>query len=502
MQATTTQSSTPVGQSALIGIFWSLVANWGSRIATFVLFIVLARFLTPEQYGVVAAASTILMFISLIAEFGMSDAIVQRPALVAQDVNLPFFVSTAVSILAAVAAAFMSNFFEKWLAVPGLAPVVAWLCAIAPLSTVALFQEAMYRRNLEFRALAMRALIGNIVAGPVAVLAAYLGAGIWSLVLLNYLTVVAGVIWLWAFPQWIPSFRFNLVSMREISWFGLSVVSMRVVDFFTLRLIDYIILYRFGVATLGVYTVGSRLYQVLIQLLQSALNNVSLSILSKIADERERMVAIYIRAITMSGIVGAPVFVFCSAVSHELCAVLFGAKWAGVDGISAPLLLLGALQCVQYLNGPYLSARGKPHTVLIISLVKYAVTIVGLLLVPSTDARLLIISFCVFQLVATPLTFWAVCHDLKVPVGLLLRTMAAITLCNAAGYIAVVLVRPEIPEIVFRVTGNIGLMAVLFCAFILAFAAVLLTVARKEMQTVMNFILNAIAMRRSLRRAG
>lgn len=494
-------SRSPVSRIALDGIFWSLVANWGSRFSNFILFVILARFLTPDEYGIVAVAGTVLMFISLISEFGMGDALVQRQRLQPADVNLPFYVSTIFSIFLCVSGVITAPLLEQWLNVPGLAAVVPWLCALAPLSSITIFQESMYRREFKFRTLALRALVANLIAGPVAITAAYLGAGLWSLVILNYLTVVVSMAWLWASPLWWPSLAFNVISLREIARFGLSVASMRVLDFLTLRLIDYIILDRFGVAALGLYTVGARLYQVLMQLLQGALNNVSLSVLSKISDERERIAAIYLRAISISGVIGAPVFVFCSAASPELCLLLFGTRWAGVAAMSAPLLLLGALQCVQYLNGQYLTARGKPSIVLAIALVKCAFTIIGLLFVPAVDVRNLIICFCIFQLVATPLSFWAVFRDLKIPPVQFTKTILSIIICNAAGYFTVVLARPHVTDLIPAAAGGIGVLTALCIAFIIGFGLVLLTVGRNELTVVSNFLKNAIAFRNPSTRA-
>lgn len=491
-----------IGRSALVGIFWSLATNWGSRLATFILFVVLARFLTPEQYGLVSAANVVLMIIPLVAEFGFGDAVVQRPHLKPEQINLPFYLSTAVSLIVSFAAAMFAQTIEQRLGTPGLAPVVVWLSGTAPIMTIAAFQEAMYRRNLAFKALAYRAFIGNLVAGPVAVVAAYMGAGIWSLVLLNYLNIVAGMIWLWAYPQWLPSRRLDLPSFFGMARFGLPIVTMRVVDFITLRLIDYIILHRFGIAVFGIYTVGSRLYQILIQLLQAGLSNVALSVLSRISSETERMADIYVRAITISGLIGSPVFVFSAATSSELCSFLFGTRWVGVDVISTPLLLLGAIQCVQFLNGQYLSARGKPQIVLYIALFKYFFTVLGLLLIDAGDARSLVVVFSLLQLTATPLTFGAVAHNLRIAPMRLFRTLLVIALCNGAGYAAVSLARPHVlslierglapsPEL-FAVFGIVGLWLV----FVVVFLAAAFLFGFSELKMIMSFAQKALGPRR------
>ena len=94
-------TSNSIGSAAVRGVFWSIVQNWGGKLFTSVLFIVLARFLNPTDYGMVATAGLVLMLIQMLSEFGFADAIVQKRDLEPSDVNLPFYVSVAVATLLA-----------------------------------------------------------------------------------------------------------------------------------------------------------------------------------------------------------------------------------------------------------------------------------------------------------------------------------------------------------------------------------------------------------------
>ena len=475
-------SGEAIGAIAVRGIFWSLVQNWGAKLFTFVLFVVLARFLTPTDYGLAAAAASVLLLIGLVAEFGFGDAIVQKRDLRPEDINLPFFASVGVATLLALVAAFMAEPIESWLNVPGLAPVIVVACAIAPIAAVSAFQEMNYRRQLAFRQLAFRVLIANLVAGPVAIVLAYLGAGVWSLIVQTYLASIVGLIWLWARPRWWPSGRLELASFLELTRFGASVVSLRLLDFAATRLVEIIIIGRFGIAVFGLYAVGARLYQVLMQLLQSALNEVSLTVLSRIAGERERMGKIYLRATMIAAYLAAPVFVLTAALAPEICGLLFGRHWAGVDAIARPLLLLGAVQSVQYLNGAYLSARGRPSVVLRVALVKYAAMIAGMLLVPTAGVVELVTLFALLQLVATPLSFWAVSHELGVGWQRIVATLAPSALACIAGYGAVALLRWQTDMPLLLVLG-----------FVVVYAAVIALLGRSQVLAISAFFRERLA---------
>ncbi|KKB82372.1 hypothetical protein VW29_16265 [Devosia limi DSM 17137] len=475
-------SEAGIGAIATRGIFWSLVQNWGAKVFTFVLFVSLARILTPADYGLAAAAASVLLLIGLVAEFGFGDAIVQRRDLQPEDVNLPFIVSVGVAASLALGAALMAGHIEAWLRVPGLSPVIVVACALAPVSAMTVFQEMNYRRQLAFRQLAYRVLIANLVAGPVAILLAYRGAGVWSLIAQTYLSTLVGLVWLWARPRWRPSLRLNPVSFLELARFGGAVVSLRLADFAATRLVEIIIIGRFGIAVFGLYAVGSRLYQVLMQLLQSALNEVALTVLSRIASERERMGAIYIRAIMIAAYLAAPVFVLVAALAPEICGLLFGQDWAGVDAIARPLLLLGAVQSVQYLNGAYLSARGRPSVVLRVALVKYAGMIVGIVSIPTTGVVELVTLFVVLQLVATPLSFWAVGHELGLGWRRIAGTLAPSVLACMAGYGAVALLRMQTDMVVVLALG-----------FAAIYGAVIAALGRSQVRAIADFFRSRLA---------
>lgn len=473
-----------IGRLATAGVFWSVVQTWSNRLITFVIFVVLARFLSPVEYGMATAAWICLMLIGIIAEFGFGDAIVQRRDLKPSDINLPFAFSIGLSILLALGAALLAPWLEQVMKVANAGPLIIGLAAIAPLTTISLFQEFSYRRNLDFKNLATRVLIANTIGGIVAIIAAYLGAGAWSLILQNYLTVIIGLIWLWRRPYWRPTREFHLPAFKEMARFGLPVFSLRLIDFAATRLVDVIIVWRFGVAVLGIYAVGSRLYATMMQLLQGALNSVSLSVLSRIADDRARMAQVYLRAITLSSLVAAPAFTLVAALSNEICAVAFGAKWEGVDRISQPLMLVGAIQCIQFLNGPYLTARGKPGLILKIGIVKYAAMIIGLVLLPSSDVVMTVAIFACLQLVATPPSFIAVARELHIPLLEIVRTLAPSLVAHIAAFFSVILVRPLLPTIESDMIRGIELGTV-FCFF---YGAVVLLVGRSQAMSTIAFV--------------
>lgn len=474
-----------IGKLAVRGVAWSIVQNWGGRLITFGLFNVLARFLTPSEFGLASAAIMVMQLITLVAGFGFADAVVQRPNLQPADINLPFFVSTGVSVLLAVACALLAPYIERGLDVEGLAPIIVTLSFVAPIMTLALFQEMSYRRRFAFRPLAFRVLIANVIAGACAIACAAAGFGVWSLVVQTYLAAIVGAIWLWRKPAWWPSRTLNVKSFKELGHFGLSIVSIRLLDFVSMRFFEVLLIGRFGIAIFGLYAVGARLYQTLTQLLQTALNDVSLTILSRVSHDRARMGQIYLQAVVIAAFLFAPIFVGAAAVISELSAVLFGTKWEGMEEVARPLLVLGAVQSVQFLNGPYLSARGRPQLVLAIGSLKSVGIPFGLLLVPSNTIGEFVTVFAITQLLGTPVSFWATARELAVPLGRLLLNLLPAVIACAAAYFAVGWARPSVAA---AVPGALQSGIVLGAIFVVCYGAVAALIGFRQIRMIQAFI--------------
>lgn len=433
-----------LARAARTGVFWSMVQSWGGKILAFGLSILLARLLTPEEFGIASTAALVLMLVPMVVEFGFGDAILQRRDLKPGDINLPFYVSVGLISLLALLVALMSGTISTWIGRPELALYLTVIAGTTVINAPCLFQEAAYRRKLLFRILAMRTLNANLVGGAAAVLCAWAGFGIWSFIVQAYVASLISLVWLWWRPQWRPGKTLDFAAFRQMLRFGIPIVGQRLVDFAGTRFIDLIIVSQYGLAAYGVYVVASKLYLTMMELLQGALYGVSLTLLSTIASDRERTAAVYTKTIGLSSAYVSPIFILLAALSPEVCDVLFGERWQGIDKVAMALLLLGAIQCVQYMNGAFLSARGRPEITLISGVVKTVAPILGLLLVPSTDLGSLVIIFTLGQLVATPVSFYFASRELGLSPLSILKVTAPAIINGGLVFAAVLLTRPYV----------------------------------------------------------
>jgi len=475
-----------LGHLAVSGFIWSAVQSWGGRLLQFALFVILARFLSPAEFGVASAAAMIILIVTLVAEFGFTDAIIQRPGLERSDVNLPFYFSVGISLTLACCIIAASSMLERWLEIPGTQPVIVALSALAPVQTIALFQEMQYKRNMAFQALAFRVLIANILSGFVSISMAMMGWGVWSLVAQTYVVTFVSLIWMWSRPFWTPGIELRPRSFISLARFSIFILAMRVLDFGATRLVEFITIERYGVRAYGLYAASSRLNLTLLDMLQSALSDVSLSVLSKISGERERLAAIYRVSTVIASNLLSPIFLCAGALAFEITETLFGDKWSGIEGISRTLFILGSVQVVQFLSRPYLSARGRSDKVLVISLSKFAITITGLVLIPHEDIYELVTVFIAMQLLSAPISFYMTATEINSSLFRLVRDLLPVA---AAGFMAdraVWLARPWL--ITEGLTESLTRAITLGVIFVVIYGSCILLFGREQILVAMEFV--------------
>lgn len=395
------------GSSQIASAFlWSLAQSWGNRILVFLLFLILARLITPAELGLASTVALILLLLTQIAEFGYGQALVQRRELGRHDVDLPFLTAMLLSLIGAACLFLFRAKIEAATALPGLAALLPAAAVALPIATVSAIQEALYKRHFDYRSLALRMLVATLLSGVVGVGAAAAGLGALSLVLQTLALYAVSAAWLWRRPKWTPTFRGDLTSWRELSAFSVHVVGSRMLEFATTRVIDVLILSLHGLVALGLYAVGSRLYQTLMQVLTSALSDVSLSALSRMTHDREALASTYLKSLALSATVATPAFVAMGVLAPEITVALFGAKWAPAAAVMLPLMLLGAVQTVQFVNGAYFTALGRPSYVLYLNILKLVALVLAMVLIPTGGVEQLTAVFALSQLSVTPLTFW------------------------------------------------------------------------------------------------
>lgn len=396
-----------IKQQAARGVLWSAVGTWGQQLGTFLVFAILARLLSPAAFGLVALATVFTAFTKILAEQGLVDAVVQRPQIDARDLDTAFWANLAVSVLFAGILAAVSPAVAAALEQPRLGPVLAALSFGIVFAGFSGVQRAILTRDLAFSSLTLRTLIAVTVGAVAGVTAAVLGAGVWSLVVLNLSTEAAGAVTLWAVSDWRPGFRFSFVRLRSLTSFGLNIVGFKILNFLNRRSDDLLIGYYLGAVPLGYYTIAKKLVLVMLTVTTHIVGTVAFPVFSKIQGDADAIRRGYYKAIRLTSILAFPAFIGLAAAAPELIGLLFGAKWAPSVPVMRIFAITGLIQSVLFVPGIGMKALGKPSWRLAITTLITAANLIVFFVTVQWGIVAVAAGFALVNLALAPLTLAA-----------------------------------------------------------------------------------------------
>lgn len=350
--------------AAVRGLRWSSLQTVGSRLLTTAVFITLARLLPPSAFGLVALASVFTALLTLLVNQGFGQALVQRPAVSRAHLDTAFWsglgLGVALAALLSLAAGPLAAAFHE----PRLAGVLRALSLTFVFAALASTPEALLRRQLRFKALALRTLAANAVGAAVGLTLAVLGAGVWALVAQTLTGAAVGTVAVVAAARWRPGRAVDRAAFGDLFGFGVHVLGTNVLTFLSRRSDDLLIGLVLGTTALGYYTIAYRLLLLMQDVLIGTIQDVAFPTFSRLQGSLARMRAAHRTATRVCATIAVPAFVGMSATSPEVIRTFFGARWGPSVPVMALLALIGAQQAVQYFNGTVLMALGRPGAVL------------------------------------------------------------------------------------------------------------------------------------------
>jgi O-antigen/teichoic acid export membrane protein len=337
--------------------------------------VVLSRLLAPEDFGLVAAVTPVIGFVSMFQDLGYGLAIVQRKEISREQISSVFWTTAALGTLCALVTIIAS-------------PAVAWffhdsrLLLITIASSVLLVlgslmcvPSGLLNRRLNFRGLAISDTLGAVCGLACAVVAAYLGARYWSLLISSTVSSFVIVFGYWKFAGWKPDRPKAQFVDREIGAFGANLTGSTFVNYFALNLDNVLIGHKAGSVQLGYYDRAYKLLYFPIQNINGPLYRVMTPMLSRVQDDRPRFREMFLRGTGQLTLFTVPAMAALVAVPHDFVVLVFGARWAPVAPIFFYLGINGLLQPLGNATGWVFIALGRADTMFRVGIVTSLVTV-------------------------------------------------------------------------------------------------------------------------------
>jgi len=402
--------------------------------------IVLARLLTPQDYGLIGMVAILMAFVGMFQYLGLSTATVKWANLSHRQVSALFWInmalSTGVTVLTIACAPLIAWFYRE--------PRLFWITiayAVSILFTGLYIQhEAILIRQMRFFVIAVIEIVSIAIGLCVAVVAAWFGAGYWALVLNLHAMTFSMIVGTWIACRWRPGFPAGASGVRSMLSYGGDLTGFNLMSFFA-RNLDNVLLGRFwGAYQLGVY---SRAYQMLLMpmaQINSPLVTVAVPALSRLADSPERYRSAYLKILEKIAMITMPGVAFMIATSDWLVLFLLGARWNDASRI---FMLLGLAAIIQPSARSAIwlfTTQGRTREMLTWGFIGGVIAVISIVAGLPWGATGVAASYAATDLlISTPLLFWYVGRRGPVRTRDFYRTIAP-SICAAVCSLAVLAV--------------------------------------------------------------
>jgi O-antigen/teichoic acid export membrane protein len=359
------------------GLVWVGASQAGLQLTRAVVSIIVARLLTPEEYGLAALALVFASLVLVFSDVALGAALVQRKTLSALDRDTAFWVTVASGIVFTVAGVALAGPIASLYGAPEAKPLLMALSATFIISALGATQQSLMLRDMDFRRVEMIPMIGAMMGAGVGVLLAFLDAGAWAIIMQQIVAAAGTTLFVWVRSGWRPRFAFSRASLRILGGFSVYMLGHRLLFYFQTNGDRFLIGRYLGTSALGVYAVA---YNTMLQpaaRLGGPLQRVFSPAFSRIQDEPERIAQTWLRVSRLLAAITVPALGGLIIVAPDFVHVILGEQWMAAAPVVQILAWVGIVQALQSLTVDILMSRGKARTIFRFSLVLTTVHLVA-----------------------------------------------------------------------------------------------------------------------------
>jgi len=393
-------------KGVLKGIAWRSFVDFGQMFLQIVFTAILARILTPVDFGLVVMALLFIRLIKTVTQVGFGTAIIQSQDVTEGQISAIFLIhitiNTFVSMICYAAAPLAASFFNQSELIP-LVHVLAWVILINSFA----FPQTILQKRLQFGHYSLLEMFSMIMGNLVGIAAALKGFGVWSLVIKLMVQSIIFSMGIWPLAKWWPT-KPQFAGISKLLYFGLYMLGSKILAYFSQNLAAIITGKLIGAETLGYFNIAYNLAIVPAQKVQTILTTALTPAFSKIQNHVTNLRDTFFLSLFSLGIVFIPLMLGLSVVAPNLVLVIYGEQWQEAGLFLTFLAIVGLFKGIQHLLLSVIVATGNASTVLRITAIETALSL-PLLFLGSylLDVIGLILAYLIVSFIAFVLTVQA-----------------------------------------------------------------------------------------------
>ena len=346
-------------QKTVQGVGWSGISQIARLLIHFGITAILARLLTPNDFGLLAMVVVFTNFVMIFRDFGLTAALIQRKEIIEEHLSSCFWINILVGFLLTLVFVVLAPLISHFYSEIKLNSIIMILASIFFISSFGIVQTALFTKKMNFKPLVIVEISAIAISGTAAIVLAFSGFGVWSLVWQQIISSFVIVFLLWIFSDWRPKFMFRWQRVKELLGFGLNLIGFNFVNYFN-RNLDNLLIGRFlGSVPLGFYNLAYRLLLFPLSNISSIIGRVMFPSLSMIQDDKNKIYYIYIKATRYIAVITFPLMMGLFVVAPQFIRVVFGLQWERSIFLIQILSLVGLGQSIGSTVGWIYQSQGR-----------------------------------------------------------------------------------------------------------------------------------------------
>lgn len=356
------------------GVGWSAADAFLGQGVTFLVGLVLARILSPAEYGLIGIVTIFTTVLTGIVDSGFSNALIRKQTVSKDDYNTMFITNMVFSVLLFVLMYFSAPLIAKFFAREELVALTRVMGLILIIQALSLVQNTILTKRIDFKTKTKASVISAIISGIIGIGMAYTGFGVWALVGQLLSKQLFYTICLWIFNRWWPSLCFSIDSFRYMWGFGWKLMLSGLLSNIWNQLYQVVVGKCYSPTTLGQYSRSKEYASIFSTNLTSIVQRVSYPVLSEVQNDKERMLSAYRRVIKTTMFVTAVLMISLGAISEPLLYCLIGPQWHQAATFLPLICLSMSLYPLHAINLNMLQVQGRSDIFLYLEIIKKVVS--------------------------------------------------------------------------------------------------------------------------------
>lgn len=364
----------------LTGLIWSSIERFSVQSVLFILQIIMARILNPDDYGVIGMLSIFLALSQAFVDSGFSNALIRKIDRTEKDFSTVFYFNILIGIVCYFVLFFLSPIIANFYKTPILESVTKVIAINIFFNSLVVVQRAKLTINIDFKTQTKASLLAVIISGIAGITAAIFNLGVWALVIQTVINTFLNSVLLCFLVKWKPTERFSVESFKNLFGFGSKLLASSILDTLYKNIYTLVIGKVFSANTLGNYTRAEQFAQFPSSNITGIINRVTFPLLSEQQNDTDRLRELYRKYISLSAFIIFPLMLGLAAVAKPFILIILGEKWEGVVYLLQILCFSLMWYPVHALNLNLLQVKGRSDLFLRLEIIKKIIGIVILVI--------------------------------------------------------------------------------------------------------------------------